>query len=173
MTDVIEPPKIHVTWDEYLRLINELFVRIRASGFTPQQIVCIARGGLIPGDFASRVFGAPLAVLSVASYPDGETKQETAMFSRDLTTAKPLCRTNVLVMDDLTETGVTLKKTLEWLHWWYSIDPREMRTATLWHKTWSTFTPDFFAKVIDPDPITGARPWIVQPQEQFGLSFRH
>lgn len=162
-----EPHKIYVQWDEYFQLLHQLFDRIRASDFVPRQIVCIARGGLIPGDLASRTFDVPLAILSVSSYPDHATKQEEMMFSRDLTTAHPLRRTGVLVMDDLTETGMTLLRTIEWLCWWYDIQTSQVRTATIWHKEWSIFKPDFYAKRIDRDPVTGDKPWIVQPQESF------
>lgn len=167
MTTSSEPRKIYVQWGEYFQFLQQLFDRIRASDFVPQQIVCIARGGLIPGDLASRTFNAPLAILSVASYPDHAMKQETMMFSRDLTTAHPLKRKGVLVIDDLTETGTTLLRTIEWLCWWYGIDAGEIRTATIWHKEWSVFKPDFYAKCIAEDLITGDKPWIVQPQESF------
>jgi hypoxanthine phosphoribosyltransferase len=162
-----EPKKIHVTWDEYFCLLAKLVGKIQTSGFKPQQIVCVARGGLIPGEIASRTFHAPLAVMSVASYPDHKTQQEEMKFSRDLTSAKPLRREKVLVVDDLTETGKTLVETVKWLCWWYIIEPDQVRTATVWHKNWSVFIPDFYAELIEEDPVTGARPWIVQPQERF------
>ncbi len=166
MSHQIEPRKICVTFDEYFELLGRLVRNIRGSGFSPQQIVCIARGGLMPGEIASRAFGVPLAVMSVASYPEQGTQQERMCFSRDLTSAKPLRRHSILVLDDLTETGLTLAKTVEWLNWWYSIPLEEIRTATVWHKAWSEFVPDFYVQIVEPDP-DGSRPWIVQPQERF------
>lgn len=165
-----EPKKICVTWDEYFELLRMLIRKIRASDFKPQQIVCIARGGLIPGDILSRVLEVPLAVISVASYPDGQTCQEEIVLSRDLTSAEPLQRRKILLVDDLTESGKTLAITLHWLCRWYRLDQTEVKTATVWHKAWSKFTPDFYAKFVSPDPITGERPWIEQPQELFSKS---
>ena len=118
----------------------------------------------------SRVLKAPLAVISVASYPDGQTRQEKIVFSRDLTSARPLRRESILLVDDLTESGETLEKTWHWLCEWYGLDPTEVKTATLWHKAWSKFTPDFYAEFVDLDPQTGTRPWIEQPQELFSES---
>ncbi|MFH1973705.1 MAG: phosphoribosyltransferase family protein [Patescibacteria group bacterium] len=161
------PKRIHVSWDTYFDLLRRLVAAIRASDVRPEQIVCIARGGLIPGDILSRALHAPLAIISVASYPDQKTEQEKMMFSRDLTTATPLRRRSVLVVDDLTESGKTLQMTKEWLCWWYEIPKHEVKTATLWHKTWSALTPDFYAETVTPDPDTGVRPWIEQPQELF------
>ena len=167
MTDKVVPQIIHVSWETYFKLLGKLIGKIHASGFKPKQIVCIARGGLIPGEILSRTLKAPLAVLSVASYPDQKKQQEEMNFSRDLTSAKPIRRGAILVVDDLTETGKTLKMTKRWLCWWYGIKPKHVKTATVWHKTWSKFTPDFHAKKIKPDAKTGARPWIEQPQEAF------
>jgi len=166
-----EPRTIGITWDKYFSLLRQLITNIQASGFEPKQIVCVARGGLIPGDILSRAFQAPLAVISVASYPDGQTRQEKIMFSRDITSAKPLQRQGVLLVDDLTENGTTLIMTLEWLCWWYRLDQKEVRTATVWHKAWSKFTPDFYSEFIDLDP-NGTKPWINQPQELFSRSLK-
>lgn len=159
-----EPVKIHVAWGEYFALLEKLFNVIRDSGFKPKQVICIARGGLIPGDLASRFFRVPLAVLSVASYPDHTTAQEEMHFSRDLTTARPLNRSGILVIDDLTESGKTLAETVKWLAHWYSIPSEEIRTAVIWHKSWSKLVPDFYAEVIR-EGSSGERPWIIQPQE--------
>lgn len=167
-----EPKKVCITWDKYFELLWQLASKIQASYFEPIQIVCIARGGLIPGDILSRAFQAPLAVISVASYPDGKTKQEKIMFSRELTSARPLERKAILLVDDLTETGVTLKMTKDWLCMWHRLDPVEVKTATIWHKACSYFKPDFYAKFEARDRTTGKCPWIEQPQETFGRSLR-
>jgi len=165
------PSKICVDWPEYLALIERLCVNILHSGFHVQQVVGIARGGLIPGQLVSHVSKAPLAVLSLASYPDDGTAQEKMHFSRDLTTARPLKRCGVLVVDDLTETGVTLAETVKWLCHWYDIDPSEVKTAVVWHKSWSAHVPDFFAELV-PEGPDGQRPWIIQPPEGFAAKFR-
>lgn len=172
MTHQKKPKKIVINGAEYRKLLRRLTRIIQASGFEPKQIVCIARGGLIPGDILSRAFKAPLAVISVASYPDGKTRQEKIMFSRELTSARPLERENILLVDDLTQTGVTLKMTRDWLCMWYRLDPAEVKTATIWHKACSDFKPDFYAKFVTRDRTTGKCPWIEQPQETFGRSLR-
>ena len=161
-----EPSRVFIEWPEYIALLKQLFERIRDAGWKPEQVICIARGGLIPGDLASRFFRVPLAVLSVASYPDHATAQEEMHFSRDLTTARPLKRSGILLIDDLTESGKTLSETVKWLAYWYGIPSEEIRSAVVWHKEWSTFRPDFYSDVIKEGP-GGERPWIIQPQERF------
>ena len=159
--------KIIITQLQYEKLLQVLIKKIKQSNFPVRQIVCIARGGLIPGAILSYTLKVPLAVISVSSYPGDKIKQEQVLFSRDLTTAKPLLNKGVLVVDDLTESGLTLKETVHWLKWWYRIPAKEIRTVTVWHKATCPTVPDFYAQLIKIDPRTKTCPWIVQPHENF------
>ena len=69
----------------------------------------------------------------------------------------------VLLIDDLSDTGLTLNKSIEWLK---NYGPtknyiNEVKTACLWKKKSSTFEPDFCAVKLNSDP------WIVQPTEHY------
>jgi hypothetical protein len=57
-----------VSWDEYHLLIERLALKIDASGWQFDQILCLARGGMRPGDIISRVFDKPLAIMATSSY---------------------------------------------------------------------------------------------------------
>jgi inosose dehydratase len=59
---------LYVSWDEYHMLIERLALKIDASGWEFDQILCLARGGMRPGDVLSRVFDKPLAIMSTSSY---------------------------------------------------------------------------------------------------------
>src|ERR671939_564844 len=59
---------LYVSWDEYHMLIERLALKIHASGWEFDQILCLARGGMRPGDVLSRVFDKPLAIMSTSSY---------------------------------------------------------------------------------------------------------
>jgi len=45
--------------------------------------------------------------------------------------------------------------------WGYSIVPEDIKTATLWLKQKSTYTPDYFVEYLEDNP------WIVQPMEKY------
>ena len=112
--------KLIIDWNEYNRSIDELAVQISDSGFKPSFIICIARGGLRVGDILSRIFKVKCGYLGVESYSSaGEGKvsdvQNELTFARDLSTTSKVYGENVLVTDDLIDTGVTLEKTLSWL----------------------------------------------------------
>ena len=56
---------LYVSWDEYHMLIERLALKVHASGWEFDQILCLARGGMRPGDVLSRVFDKPLAAFQI------------------------------------------------------------------------------------------------------------
>ena len=69
----------------------------------------------------------------------------------------------VLLIDDLSDTGLTLNKSIEWLKKYPQTKDfnEEVKTACLWKKKSSTFEPDFCPVRLESDP------WIVQPTEHY------
>ena len=59
---------LYVSWDEYHLLIERLALKVHNSGWQFDQILCLARGGMRPGDVLSRVFDKPLAIMATSSY---------------------------------------------------------------------------------------------------------
>src|SRR6266853_2103429 len=59
---------LYVSWDEYHMLIERLALKIANSGWEFDQILCLARGGMRPGDVISGVYDKPLAIMSTSSY---------------------------------------------------------------------------------------------------------
>ena len=59
---------LYVSWDEYHMLIERLALKVSSSGWAFDQILCLARGGMRPGDVLSRVFDKPLGIMSTSSY---------------------------------------------------------------------------------------------------------
>jgi hypoxanthine phosphoribosyltransferase len=54
---------LYVSWDEYHHLIERLALKVHASGWEFDQILCLARGGMRPGDILSRIFDRPLGIM--------------------------------------------------------------------------------------------------------------
>ena len=51
---------LYVSWEEYHQLIERLALKVHASGWEFDQILCLARGGLRPGDMLLKVAGQPV-----------------------------------------------------------------------------------------------------------------
>ena len=69
----------------------------------------------------------------------------------------------ILLCDDLSDTGITFNKSIDWLKKYKPIQNKieEIKTATLWKKKKSTFEPDYCAVKLSSNP------WIVQPFEVY------
>jgi len=160
---------IKVSWEEYFTLLEKLARQVRAQ-YIPNQIVCIATGGLIPGMVISKIFKAPLAILAAESYPIGKSGTEAnkgeVVFARDLAKTRPGFGNRALLIDDLTDTGDTMAQGVEWIQRHYGSALVTLKTATVWHKDRSIFKPDFFVEEILPLQ-DGEYPWIIQPVERY------
>ncbi|HEY9761870.1 MAG TPA: phosphoribosyltransferase family protein [Trichocoleus sp.] len=152
----------YVTWDDYHRDIERLAIQIHESGWQFNQIVCLAKGGLRIGDTLCRLFDVPLAILSTASYGGVDNRMRGAItFSRDLSMTTANLGSHVLVVDDLVDSGQSMKRSLSWLEHKYGYYIDELRTAVLWAKGCSIFKPDYQVVHLDDNP------WIHQPFEKY------
>ena len=122
------------------------------------------RGGAHIIDVLSRVFKLKCAYLAVESYSGKgtEDQQGEIVFSREISSTVQDMGGRLLLCDDLSDTGVTLKKSINWLNNYPSIKNIEsIKTAVLWKKKDSTYEPDYCAQRLESNP------WIVQPFEHY------
>ncbi|MGN6387903.1 MAG: phosphoribosyltransferase [Burkholderiaceae bacterium] len=150
-----------ISWDQYHAAIESLAAMVHASGWTFDHIVCLARGGLRPGDVLSRIFRVPLAILAASSYREAEgTVRGNLDIAAHLTTTASGLAGRVLLVDDLVDSGITLEKVQRHLAERF---PRiaEIRSAVIWYKGCSCVRPDFFVDYLPTDP------WIHQPFERY------
>lgn len=155
-------PDLYVSWSDYHQKIEQLAIKIYHSNWQFNQIVCLAKGGLRIGDILSRLYNQPLAILATSSYP-GSGKQERGnlIFARHLTTVTAQMGSHILLVDDLVDSGVTLEQTIPWLKQRYTSQIEEIRTAVIWYKACSVFTPDYYVDYFSDNP------WIHQPFEHY------
>jgi len=100
-----------VSWDEYHRLIEMLALAVHDSGWTFDKILCLARGGLRVGDQLSRIYDLPLAILATSSYREAAgTQQGELDIAQYITMTRGELSGNVLLVDDLVDSGVTLAR---------------------------------------------------------------
>ena len=151
---------LYVSWDEYHMLTERLALKVHASGWEFDQILCLARGGMRPGDVLSRVFDKPLGIMSTSSYrAEAGTIQGRLDIAKYITMPKGELAGRVLLVDDLADSGVTLKAVDERLRGMPSIT--ELRSAVLWTKAVSSYTPDYYVEMLESSP------WIHQPFEEY------
>ena len=157
--------KLIVSFDEYTKTVEKLAVQIH-KGYKPTVLVGIMRGAAPIIDILSRILKLPIAYIVIQSYSGKgmEDKQGELMFAREISSlANEKDFERVLLIDDLSDTGLTLNKSIEWLK---NYDPiknniKEIKTACLWKKKSSSFEPDYCPIKLEDDP------WIVQPTEHY------
>lgn len=151
---------LYVSYDEYHALIEQLAIRVHDSGWQFDQILCLARGGMRPGDVLSRVFDKPLSIMSTSSYrAEAGTVQGRLDIARYITTPHGEIAGRVLLVDDLADTGVTLREVVKRITALPGVT--ELRTAVLWVKGVSVYTPDYYVDMLPSSP------WIHQPFEGY------
>jgi hypoxanthine phosphoribosyltransferase len=151
---------LYVSWDEYHMLTERLALKVHNSGWQFDQILCLARGGMRPGDVLSRVFDKPLAIMSTSSYrAEAGTIQGRLDIAKYITMPKGELAGRVLLVDDLADSGVTLRAVVERLRSMPSIT--ELRSAVIWVKAASDYTPDYYVEHLTTSP------WIHQPFEDY------
>ena len=157
--------KLIINFDEYLETVEKLAIEVNKE-FKPTVLVGIMRGAAPIIDILSRIFKLPTAYIVIQSYSGKglEDKQGDLVFARDISSiARQKDFEKILLVDDLSDTGLTLNKSIDWLK---SYDPvksyiKDIKTACLWKKKSSKFNPDFCPIKLDNDP------WIVQPTEHY------
>ena len=157
--------KLIVSFEEYIKIVEKLAIQIHKQ-YKPTVLVGIMRGAAPILDILSRILKLPIAYIVIQSYSGKglEDKQGDLVFARDISSiARQKDFERVLLVDDLSDTGLTLNKSIDWLK---SYDPikgyiKDIRTACLWKKKSSKFNPDFCPIKLDDDP------WIVQPTEHY------
>ena len=157
--------KLIITYDEYKSAVERLALEIEGR-YTPTVLVGIMRGAAPIIDILSRILKLPIAYIVIQSYSgEGmEDQQGQLMFAREISSlASNEDFNKVLLIDDLSDTGLTLNKSIEWLKNYGPTKDfiKEVKTACLWKKKSSTFEPDFCPIRLNSDP------WIVQPTEHY------
>ena len=157
--------KLIISFDEYTQIVEKLAIQIHEK-YKPTVLVGIMRGAAPIIDILSRILKLPIAYIVIQSYSGKglEDQQGQLMFAREISSlANNKDFNKVLLIDDLSDTGLTLNKSIEWLKNYGPTKKfiKEIKTACLWKKKSSSFEPDFCPIKLDTDP------WIVQPTEHY------
>ncbi|MBN2488517.1 MAG: phosphoribosyltransferase [Methanosarcinaceae archaeon] len=137
--------KCHLmSFSESYTLSRILARKIRDSGYVPDLMIAIGRGGYVPGRVVSDLLlFNDLTTFKIEHYTRAANIQETAKVKYPLSV--DIHGKKILVVDDVTDTGDTLRLAVEYLK---TMEPLELRTAVLQHKTCSGFIPDYYARKI-------------------------
>jgi len=153
-----------VEWMDAADLSRILAYEIRDSGYSPDIVIAIGRGGYVPSRVVcDYMLNEKLTSIKIEHWGIAAEKKEetTVVFPLSI----DIAGRSILIIDDVTDTGDTLKAAVDYIS---SFGPSEIKTGVLHHKTGSSFSPDFYAEYVD------IWRWIVYPwarhEELFGFS---
>ena len=141
-------------WDEIYEMLLGLASRIKKSGFQPDLIVGVSRGGWVPGRILSDLLAnAHTANVKIEFYVGIGKTTHRPIVTQPI--SEEISNKRVLVVDDVADTGESLLVALEHVR---ERGAGEMRTVTVYYKPHSKFKPDFFAETTSH--------WIIFPWER-------
>lgn len=156
-----EENDLWVSWEDYYKAIEALALTVHMSGWRFDQVLCIARGGLRPGDIFSRIFKVPLAILSTSSYrSENGMVRDQLDIGQHITTPTGSLSGKVLLIDDMVDSGITMDAVKNYLSQYFS-HVTEVRSAVIWWKASSIIRPDYHVTYL------AGNPWIHQPFEEY------
>lgn len=134
------------SWEEVHSLTRKVALAIHDSGFRPNILVAIARGGLVP----ARILADYLNILDVVSFRI-EHYRGTVASPVGTRVRYPLSvdlhGRNVLLVDDVSDSGQTFEVALEHLAQ-RGASSSTLRTAVVCHKRTCPFVPDYWGKEV-------------------------
>ncbi len=146
-----------LTWELFGIACRELAQQVADSGFEPEILIAVARGGLLPGGGLSYALGVKLTdAINVEFYTDvHETLPDPVLLAPLLDTDSIKGR-RLLVVDDVADSGRTLALVLELLR----EHGAECRSAVIYAKSRSEVDPDYVWRRTDEWIVF---PWSAQP----------
>lgn len=150
------PTLMPVDQPEFLTAVHYVAARIRESGWNPDFIIGIGRGGLIPAVFLSHATGMPmLSVDHSSALPDFSAELLVKLAGRSL-------NDRLLFVDDINDSGSTITHVKTALRE-AGGDAANVRFATLIDNVVSAEQVDYRFRMIDR---TVNKDWFVFPWEQ-------
>ena len=158
-----------VSWQSVAKLCDTIadlvkFQTDTSVTYTPDHVIGLARGGLVPATILSNNLGVRTVISHGYHSYDDETQTRDyrnphGVMYQDgiIDLRKGLTGRNILIVDDLCDYGITMAGLVDRLKSKFHHGILEVRTAVLFCKRRSTYQPDYVGEYVDNDWISF--PW--------------
>ncbi|MFC9917704.1 phosphoribosyltransferase [Agromyces binzhouensis] len=141
-----------LTWEDFGDAARALAGDVLESGFRPDVVIAIARGGLLlAGAIAYALGTKSCGSINVEFYTGVDERLPEPVLHPPMLDAPALSGRRVLLVDDVSDSGRTLRKVVDLL----ADAGADVRTATLYTKSHTVLAPDYDYRRTDD--------WIVFP----------
>jgi len=132
-----------LTWEAFGVSVRDLAQQVVDSGFEPDMVLSIARGGLGLGMGLGYALDVKnLSAVNVEFYTGVDERLDVPIMLPPTPAAVDLTGLRVLIADDVADTG----KTLEIVREFCSAHVAEVRMAVIYEKPWTVVSPDYVWK---------------------------
>ncbi|GIU71605.1 MAG: phosphoribosyltransferase [Candidatus Nitrosocaldaceae archaeon] len=145
---------VTLSWDDVYDICIKLAEDIIDDDYNIDTIIGVSRGGLIPARIFADIFDIHDIFIITAQYYIDINKRLDKPIININTAIEKLKGKNVLIVDDITDTGNTMLALIDIL----KDKADNIKTLTLYKKPKSVFKPDYYSEVTDE--------WIVFPWER-------
>jgi hypoxanthine phosphoribosyltransferase len=152
--------KRYLSFDHVKGYCNEIIRQMVQDDWSPDVIVGLTRGGLLPATMLSHWYGIGMETLSVA-LRDGGSPESNLWLAEEAYAEK-----RILIVDDINDTGATLN----WIvNDWKASGPPGNNPADIWEKidneaSKAVYPPSYFGELINK---AEKDQWIVFPFEEW------
>lgn len=140
------------TWRQLYSMLLSQADEIRKSGFKPDIIIAVSRGGWLPARVLSDLLETGVGSVGVEFYVGVAETRKAPVLTQG--TSVVVTGKKVLVVDDVADSGKSLKLVKTHV---LQQGAKEIRVATLYCKPWSVFKPEYYMRE--------TRQWVVFPWE--------
>jgi len=137
---VTDEPREILTYELFGAAVREIGQQVVDSGYEPDMVLSIARGGLALGMGLGYALDVKnISTVNVEFYTGVDERLEVPIMLPPTPAAVDLTGMKVLIADDVADTG----KTLEIVHAFCEGHVAEARTAVLYEKPWTVIGADY------------------------------
>lgn len=152
-----EPTREILGWDEFGDAARSLAVDVLGSGYRPDLVIAIARGGLLlAGAIAYALGTKQCGSINVEFYTGVDERLPEPVLHPPMLDVPAVTGKRVLLVDDVSDSGRTLAKVVDLL----ADAGAEVRSATLYVKPRTVLVPDY---VYRETPHWIVFPWSALP----------
>jgi hypoxanthine phosphoribosyltransferase len=136
----------NLSWSVANRLSRSLAHKVIKSGYEPDLILGIARGGLVPARMVCDLLLKNDLISITTQHWGIATNMGKARIRFSLPQEADISGKRILVVDDVADTGDSISIIMDYLQ---EKNPLEIRTAVLHYKTCSTSIPDYYGEKLE------------------------
>lgn len=153
---------IDYSYSDFCAGIDSIANAVKSSGWTPDYIVGIVRGGAVPAVYLSHKLKVPLVAVSWST-------RDTSIYGRESNCWIPediMEGKKILIVDDIVDGGDTIRELLE--DWQKSVaglgklNTDNVKIAAMWFNPSQDVNVDFYHNIVDR---TEDQRWVVFPWE--------